>query len=799
MNVAIAAQIQKQMSYANFVAWDQVDDQGGYFGTEFEIRSNAGRIKSLYAREPWVWASATLVARTLAQVPLKVYKNNTDQEMPGHPLNAILAQGTPTLSAFATRWVLGLDIMLGGNSMLILEPDMKRVAGIAPVELVNFVYSQDATRIEYVDVYAFGNTMKAARFPYSQCIHNKYPNPFNPYYGISPFIAAARPLLVDRYASEFDMAFYLRGGTSTGVIETTEELSKSRFQRLMRTFEAAFTGRSNWWRTLFLPKGTTWKPAGLTMAEAQHLDKLRDNRNVILATIGIPPSMVGLVQDVNRATAEQQERSMWSNLMVPMAMFIADGWNGSALVRDTYKGQVQVKADFSGIEAVQGFASMLGERAKSMEPYFLIDEIRAEVWRKEPLPDGLGQRFVAEVRPVPTAPTLALTQPTVATRAIAIPDGFEVQCLRFLKAQFDVTKAQDWCRMHGYKAGPVTETQDSWCVEQTPADLFDRETMKDIILEDAVNATIGTRKSPEDKSNKKAAFQRLKATAVTSQNRVEAKLGNDLERAIDKYTEALIVAAKSALEKRTDVRSALASRKHEREELWTRDALPVLVTAMDRGFSMALSQVKALVNVTEKADVKPGFPAINETDRQAVDVLRERSRNGKRATLEARAIKRFVGLDATKTEQVMQVIEDGERAGKTFEEIARTIREDFGEAYRNQARTIVRTEILTAVSEGLAWNHEVLGQVFSKVQKQWVHQGDGGINPDAREEHAALEDTLLSGDEAWHVVDAKTGDTYELRYPRDPSGPASGIINCRCSMVTVIPDDATSNADAILE
>jgi HK97 family phage portal protein len=797
LQARIADHFKKSMSYANYVAWDNVDDQGGYFGTEFEIRSNAGRIKSLYAREPWVWASATLVARSLCVLPYKAYVPGTDQEIVNHPVTMVMRQGTPTLSPIATRWLQMLDVMLGGNSILILEPDMKTVAGIAPIELVNFQYSKDSSQIEYVDVYAYGGDQKAARFPYSQCVHTKYPNPYNPFYGLSPFIAAARPLLSDRYASEFDMAFYLRGGTASGVIETTEEISKSRFQRLMRTFEASFTGRSNWWRTLFLPKGTAWKSAQLTPAEAQHLDKLKDNRKVILAVLGIPPSMVGLIEDVNRATAEQQERALWANLLTPMAIFNADGWNASSLVRDTYKGKVEVKPDFSAVEAVEGFVAARRERSEAMSPYFFIDEIREKVWKAEPLPDGLGQRLVAEVKPA--MPTLALAAGGISTRMAAIPDGMSVQALYFLKAQFGKAEdAQQWAREHGFATAPVHEMADEWMIEQEGLDLYERETMKRVTLEDGVNANIGARNRVDDKAAKAAIFKRVKETAIASQNRVETKLAKDFEAALAKYVEALVLAAKTALERKANVQAHLDGKASERREIWAENVIPVLERALDRGFSVGLSQVRLFDKVQIK-EVREGFPALNETDRQAVDVLRERTRSGRREVLAKRGLDRFVGLDRRQTEQVMQIIEDGENDGKTFEQIAQTIRRDFGEAYGNQARTIVRTEILSAVSEGLAWNHDVLGQVFSEVQKQWIHQGDAGLNDDAREEHAALEDDLKSGDDAWSVIDSKTGEAYTLRYPRDPSAPASGVINCRCSMVTVIPDSATSNADAILE
>ena len=139
----------------------------------------------------------------------------------------------------------------------------------------------------------------------------------------------------------------------------------------------------------------------------------------------------------------------------------------------------------------------------------------------------------------------------------------------------------------------------------------------------------------------------------------------------------------------------------------------------------------------------------------------------------------------------MDLIAEGVESGETFDKIASSIRELYNENYGNQASTIARTEILSAVSQGMKWNQDVLGEVYSEVEKQWFHVGDVGMNPDAREQHFGFEK------EGSKPVNYKYGGVLE--YPRDPNGGADQVINCRCSMVSVIPDRATSNAEVILD
>lgn len=787
LSAGIARQMEKSMAYDQYAAYENSDSQGGYYGSEFDIRSTAGRIKGLYSREPWIYTTAFRIAIRLAAVPMRVY-NKAGKLVEDHPLNKLLSGGSPRLSPLFLRMFQSLDMSLAGNYWIILEENMKGIAGIAPAELVSFKYSRDLTTVEGIEVYASGMVgTKKAFFPIEQVIHSMFPNPSDQFYGLSPFVAAARPVLLERYGKEFNMAFYLRGATQCGVIETTEDLSKSRFNRLMRTFENAFTGKANWWRTLFLPKGAKWVSSSLTMEQMQHLETMRDNKKDILAVMGVPGSLVGLVDDVNRATAEQQERLFYQNTIMPLALFDADCWNNSHLVKVVYKGQVEIRPDFTEIEAVSGSATTKGEQATAMMPYFTINEIRQKVWMAEPLPPIMGDTFARTA--APGIPGLTLAQPTMSSKAM-VPQDYVVQTLIFGKERYaDAPAVKAWCDAEGFACEICTEAQDNWLVRITNPDLMDNETLQTMVLKDTVEAVIGKLKAPEEKGG---GILRLKLVATASQNRVEEKLTPGYNRVLQKAVDRMIEAAAEGMRNNGAWKTLLLTTLDERRSAYAMDALPVLEKAMDRGFSNANSQVKM---ARAFAGGAKRFTEVTEQDRQAIDVIRERTRDGERRFLRDRSIAAFSGFDKTQTEMIEAIIEQGLRDGSTFEQIASSLRSSFEESYRNQFRTVAKTEILTAVSQGLKWNNTALNSVFTEVKKAWLSQGDGGINPDAREEHAAFEELgEIGSNDTWTAPDGS-----ELAYPRDPNGSARQIINCRCTMISVIPDSATSNADAILE
>lgn len=706
---SIEAAIQKTIDASQYYqVYESLDDQGNYFGTEFNIRATAARIKRLYALEPWINATSSYIAKKLAPLPFGVRNKQTKEVLENHPLKVKIDLGSRACDNLSMKWSGFLDFSLGGNFFEVFNDTFSELMHV-PIERAALEINPITRQIDYLVVTASNGTNKT-KIPWKQVIHHKYPNPYYPYYGMSIFTAAARPILLDRYKNEFEMAFYLRGATSAGVIETTEDISKTRMERLMNTFEQVYTGKSNWWRTIFLPKGAKWVKSGLTMSEMQHLEGLRENRLTILAVMGIPPSQVGIANDVNRSTAEVQERAAWENTLCPFAEFYASGWNNSYLVKTIYGDSVEVFPDYSGVQALQGSLVSKGEDAKGMQPYFFIDEIRKNVFGAEPLPDGKGERFVSEV---------------------GGGGGF---------GQFGLAAPKEEPQGNENGGGAPKEGQGSG----------------------------------------------KKQTAVDSQERIEKRLADGFMGGYRFYLEKLLDFTAEALRSSGDVLGYLKDNERKLAEVYMNEVEPILESALSRGQAFAFNQSKFFARQFIKARLKK----YDEVDEQAIGVLRDGQRGAQLNILKQRAIESFIGFNETRTQEILGLIADEIAGGENLEAIAGKIRELYGETYKNQAFTVARSELLTAVSQGIKWNHDILGEVFSEVKKQWFHVGDSGSNPDARQNHAGFEaEGPVASDHKWGGI---------LEYPRDTSAPAEEVINCRCTMVSVIPEDASSNAAAIL-
>lgn len=814
---SISNAIRKSFSLYDFQI-DGHDNQGGYFGVEFDLQATAGRLKQLYMREPWAFICADRIARTLSGIPFKIRDVATQEPIEDHPGELIVNGGNPQQSGYDLNWGGYIDLIMGGNFFKVLDEVYERPHQV-PIEYINLrlrnmqkpeqaMLARDRGLIEGVEIsrsfalgFGAGSNVQTHFIPYENVVHFKLPNPFTMLFGMSPFTAASRPILLDRNKNEFELAFYHRGATHAGVIETTEDITKKRMERLMRTFEQTYTGKRNWWRNLFLPKGAKWVNSGLTMAEMEHLEGLRENRRTILAVLGVPPSQVGIVEDVNRATSEVQEKAFYQMTIQPLAKMIADGYNNSFAFKNVFGESVEVYPDFSGIEAIEGSWVKKGEDAKSVEDVAVINEQR-EIAGLEPLPanDPRGNMFASEMRSAARASIIS-SEGMSPTPGDSEDDD---------KLLFKIGKGEGENAQHSH-SGEIDRESLSGKTTSTSNESNNHEhVLRGTIQEDGsilvtVEETDGhthpdtTVRDPEMEQEKQSFFSKVKATATANQGRISASAARRFLNVLKEYQALHLSQAEVALRAGKEPSVALAVGKSARQEYYAMNALPILGDTMVRGFDLATDQTKAFTVHELKWLYEKHIPvnvkAMSVKDEQAVSFLKEKNEEGRRVTLAQRNINSFFGFDDNESESILNVIAQGLEKNQTTEQIAKDLSKNYEEQYGDQAFTITRTEVLTAVSAGLEWQQDELKKVFDKVNKQWFHVGDVGSNPQARSPHADFESL---GEVPHDYVYENTATRGRLLFPRDPAGGAADVINCRCSMVSVIPSDATSNANEIL-
>ena len=113
--------------------------------------------------------------------------------------------------------------------------------------------------------------------------------------------------------------------------------------------------------------------------------------------------------------------------------------------------------------------------------------------------------------------------------------------------------------------------------------------------------------------------------------------------------------------------------------------------------------------------------------------------------------------------------------GKSYPQMANDIK-DWYDSGAYQADRIMRTEGHRVREQGTQNAFEQAEAEGVEMKKRWM----ASLDQRTREEHGAADGQEVKVDERFEV------GGEQLEYPGDPSGSASNVINCRCSMEPVV-------------
>lgn len=146
--------------------------------------------------------------------------------------------------------------------------------------------------------------------------------------------------------------------------------------------------------------------------------------------------------------------------------------------------------------------------------------------------------------------------------------------------------------------------------------------------------------------------------------------------------------------------------------------------------------------------------------------------------VDARANQLSGQVTQTTYEAIQAQLAEGVAAGESIDDIADRIRGLFQQTYASRAETVARTEVISAYNGAAVLGASTLPADVVAAQ-EWIATRDGRT----REEHAAADGQLRRIGEAFEVGGAS------MAYPGDPNGGAGNVVNCRCTVAFLTPDE----------
>jgi HK97 family phage portal protein len=153
-----------------------------------------------------------------------------------------------------------------------------------------------------------GPNGEAVPLMHSEVIQLKYPCPTDPYRGMSAVQSLLAHIDSAKYTAEWSRNFFLNSATPGGIVQFSKRLTEKEFNEFTSRWREQHQGVARGHRVGVLEQGAIWVPNTYTMRDMQFTELSMLSSNKIREGYRIHPSMMGMVEDVNRANAETAEQ-----------------------------------------------------------------------------------------------------------------------------------------------------------------------------------------------------------------------------------------------------------------------------------------------------------------------------------------------------------------------------------------------------------------------------------------------------------------------------------------------------------
>ena len=180
--------------------------------------------------------------------------------------------------------------LLQPNKMLIVQSKEN------PMEIAGYVFSQqDGTKIPFAK---------------NEILHIKNFNAFGyfpfPHKGMSVVEGAQWAVDTDNEIRTWNYNFFKNGARPDGILTSSADgsIDEDSYKRLKEQWSAEHQGSENAHKTAILTGGMTWTKVGNSQQELDFARQKELNRDEIASLFKVPKFMLGVTDNINRATAE---------------------------------------------------------------------------------------------------------------------------------------------------------------------------------------------------------------------------------------------------------------------------------------------------------------------------------------------------------------------------------------------------------------------------------------------------------------------------------------------------------------
>jgi HK97 family phage portal protein len=293
-----------------------------------------------------VFSCVNVIAKTVATLPLKVYRRRGDsrEEAYDHPAYDLLHNApNDDMTSYDFRMAVTSSLVLRGTGYAQVRRD--QTGGLFDLTPVDY----DRVKLEVGPQDSIVYRVDGINRPVSkeEMLHLKG-------YTRNGFIAEdsvnllsdviGLAIALDQSAS----AFFRNGQVSSAVLEHPSQLSDKAYTRLKEEFKDRYSGVANHHKTPILEEGMTLKTNRANNTDSQFDETRIRQAHSICGLYGVPPHKVGLVNNQPRANVEEENSMFTADTIRPICVIWEQVLN-QRLFSPQERRELYVEYDLSGM------------------------------------------------------------------------------------------------------------------------------------------------------------------------------------------------------------------------------------------------------------------------------------------------------------------------------------------------------------------------------------------------------------------------------------------------------------------
>ncbi len=236
------------------------------------------------------------------------------------------------------------------------------------------------------------------------------PDPLNPYGGVGFAQAASIDLDTALYQGKWNRNFFYNSARPDGALETEHNLSDSQFKEIKEQWSSEHRGLNKAHKMAILEGGIKYRQIQISQKDMDFIAGSKQSRENLMFASGMPLSIMGIVENVNRANAEAGDYTFARWLIKPRLTRIKNKLNERLIAMFPLAKGVEIDFDEVVPETIE--QKMLLAESGMRSGILLIDEAR-KLRGEDPLPNGMGQQLLVPLNLIPTPVSGKISQPIV--------------------------------------------------------------------------------------------------------------------------------------------------------------------------------------------------------------------------------------------------------------------------------------------------------------------------------------------------------------------------------------------------